>query len=672
MYLFITLFPFIFVVVLLIFLRYYLPSHFRLIPPPPDLFISKPLPTPPPKNISIMGADEWISVYSNPLQLKSDCVIIYGKEEHLIQFSVDSENIIIRLNNQTYKSKINALTITNIYFSKTKINKNNLIQLTSPTDIIPLYDSVCIRFREGYQMEYWYYYLKACQKGRRKYYTGDEAFVSLFKELNRLSSQNSKESFPWIQLSNFFIGRIFYTNAQTQNIVDKIKGTLTRKLQGLVCTMIPSIKCTDCSLGCRAPLIKSIISHIPKETDGRFLLDFDIVYNSSNFIEISLSFVIPYFLEEPLPIRILVSLPQLSGTCRADIPDVPSRSIYLSFHQLPKFTLKYQIQIGRYYFVPTKAVDSIIHFIVEMVIVKKMILPSLLRIPIPQISEIARPTQFDTYNPFVDTKYKLPDLPCMSDNLNTSPYIPDVLYTEDIKKYNLENKKFDIFKFSRQVATKFFDLAVSGEFKKDFRSEKKLEKHQKIILKEQQKQEKKELKSFKRREKRHTIQTTLEELEKVNDDIKKNERLDSPKINMSANKEELLSAKSDTILTERKQQSLNFQQITGRKDETLTEKDKIIKKELSEQKKDNLITPNEKAKLSTQKESPSFCSFELMKQKNFTPREERDKPDNFFVHTLPFQEETKSQEGTPKRCDSSNELERVRSASPLCNTISNS
>ncbi|EDR23082.1 hypothetical protein, conserved [Entamoeba dispar SAW760] len=230
---------------------------------------------------------------------------------------------------------------------------------------------------------------------------------------------------------------------------------------------------------------------------------------------------------------------------------------------------------------------------------------------------------------------------------------------KETKKSDFDHKKFDIFKFTRQVATKFFDLAVSGEFKKDFRSEKKLEKHQKIILKEQQKQEKKELKNFKRREKRHTIQTTLEELEKVNDDIKKNEQLVNSNVNTSENNEELLPTKSNNTLTERKQQSLNSQQIIGRKD-------KVIKKELSEQEKDNLLIPNEKAKLSAQKDSSSFCSFEFMKQKDFIIREEKDKTDNFFIHTLPFQEETKSQEGTPKRSDSSsNELERVRSASPL-------
>ncbi|ELP85902.1 hypothetical protein EIN_134460 [Entamoeba invadens IP1] len=532
-------------------LFFFIRAHFNKTPPlmsSPQL--KKFPPSPRSKNLNLSGVDDWISVFSDPLNLKSECIIVFGKEEQLGFFSVDKEHIILQINTVKYKTKISTLQITNIYFARSKINKNNFIELNSPTEIIPPFYTVLIRFRHGYQFEFWLYYIKTFQQGRAKYKQADDAFVTLFRELARLTPNISQDALPWVELTNFFLARAFYIITTSDVLKRKMKESVQRKLDEIKSSVIPEITCTEFFLGIRPPLLKTMVTHIPTGSLGRFWFDSDVSYQSDIHAEISMKIKVP-FTQTCFPVFLYLALPSLEGKSRVEFADVPSKSVYISFHETPEIHVDYKLQVGRSYFHPSQTIDNIIHFALNMIVTKFMVLPDKIQIAIPQISEVVRQHVVNTFNPFVDKVYTIPDLVIISPVDNLRSHHPDIFRTEEarLNKSKTEKIKREMMKFTEDAAVKYFTLACNGIFNGDLRTEKTVEKQRKISQKEQEKKDKqhqKELLKEKQIEKRHTVSIPIEFIEKANGNTSPTEKLEKPDLLNKAETELLESSKLST------------------------------------------------------------------------------------------------------------------------------
>ena len=469
------IFPICFIVMFIGFLFIYIPSNFKKIPSPPPLRLNQKQQennnkqTKPNEEILTgkqLNDDQWLSVHSTAKNLKSTCVVVLNsKEEKLGEFSVDDENILIKVNNQNYKSKINITEITNIYFKKAKIHKNNFLRLYNPKNVIPGHDTICIRFLQGYEFEFWYYYLKSYQEGRKKYSSGDEYFSLLFQTLDELPGDNVSAD-QWLRFFNFFVGKLFYVNSCNAILKEKMRSSLSRKLSKINNKFISDITCSNCSFGHDAPFIKSITTHIPKQSQGRCILDGDVEYNGCMFIEIKANINIP-IIHKTIPISLLLSFTHLDGLCRILFGDFPSKNVYVSFHTMPNVTVNYQFRYGEYYFIPSNFMNMIVNFIVQFMITQQLLLPTMLQVTIPQMGLVSKATEIETYNPFSRDNYKLPDLAVMSKKVDLQPYKRNILPKEEEKIFasnysslrnssNQTTKRTGKFSFTQNIAMKFF------------------------------------------------------------------------------------------------------------------------------------------------------------------------------------------------------------------------
>ncbi|KAL7718825.1 SMP-LTD domain-containing protein [Entamoeba marina] len=464
----------------------------------------------------LQGEDDWVSVNSNPYKLKSDCVVVKGTEEVLAVFGVEKGHILLKFNGETvpHKIRIKSLSVENIYFGHSKINRKNFIRISSSTELLPKMHSLMICFRYVYEFEFWYKFLRSIRRKSDKYSDANRSFNKFFASLLKLSYGQPEELTDWVFTVNYLLSKLFYTNSNTSQFNDRILTSLNLKLERFSNIFLPKITTTSINLGHVTPIVHQPKVRFPENGSGKMIIDLNLLYEGENSFDFETTLTIPlYFTTIRIPISLKLSCLNLRGISRFILPSVPTT---------------YELKVGNKYLIPNRFTDVIFNGIVDWLIISKVLLPTMVRIPIPQISAVSS-KKVETISPYVETEYTLPKIPYKSSRITEAPALPELFKSNkyfdskmNINGYNkVKTTKGGDEKeksFLQTIASKYFEFTKTGLFSKDFRTEKQVEKNQRAMDKVKEKQEKKNMKEIKKREGQIPIQID-------NDNYKEHDKL---------------------------------------------------------------------------------------------------------------------------------------------------
>ncbi|ELP88421.1 hypothetical protein EIN_229540 [Entamoeba invadens IP1] len=338
----------------------------------------------PPTNQAPTFPNNWFEQV--PLgEVSSMCIIQTQIEETSAVISTEGKHINLVVTNQLYQIQLSDVEIENVSFCGRKLSKKNFLRVKGSKKIYKNESTVQIRFRYGYEVEYWFKLFEElvdmAHNRRARKNTVNGLGRKQFRALQELISLKGTEldlrEKHWASTVNMIFQVFAYpfiSNAElNQKIRDKFNAILEKEVW-------KGLKVSGLRTGKTAPFIKK-----PKiqcdDSCGGILVDGNIEcigpYGGGLLIDLNIF---------GITMSINFDFNKIEGQVRVQMLQIPSSTLWISFHELPTFELNYEIRIGQYVMEKNELFDQYFYFAICKIVLDQCYFPKMFPVLIPSFS----------------------------------------------------------------------------------------------------------------------------------------------------------------------------------------------------------------------------------------------------------------------------------------------
>ncbi|KAL7721757.1 SMP-LTD domain-containing protein [Entamoeba marina] len=327
-----------------------------------------PLTYPPSDGIPNIPSD-WFSP-TKLSSISSECILKTNADEFLVVLSCDGKHIRLTYGTQLLKIPIQEVQIQNVSFGGRKLSKKNFMRIIGKKPIYKNSDTIQIRFKHSYELEYWDKLLRELGdivNGVKSSQTIENGIGRLHHK--RLSEQLKSNMFGLSTSEANWCGTL-HSKVQT-----KANEVLSKKISS-------NLRVDSLQFGNDVPYIKHPVVQCGKEP-GDIIVDGTVDYTGPFGSTLQYDFHL-------FGISIILSFRVLSivANIRTHIQRIPANTIWVSFHDFPNINLSCEMRIGSYVLKNNIYLHEFMKQCIHTSILKTCYSPQMIAIPIPNFSLI--------------------------------------------------------------------------------------------------------------------------------------------------------------------------------------------------------------------------------------------------------------------------------------------